>query len=100
MNLVFMQMMKHEIFGCVLASSLWTKGQGRLIHILDFINEEDGQLVLLDADGKIIDHVHVLIYPGSNGEPWWDTKQLLAQINAEILIFHKAHPDCQALFIF
>ena len=76
------------------------KGQGRLIHILDFINEEDGRLVLLDADGKIIEDARVIIYPGSNGDPWWDTKQLLAQIKSAIQIFDEAHPDCQALFVF
>lgn len=54
----------------------------------------------MDADGKIIEDAHVIIYPGSNGDPWWDTKQLLAQIKSAICIFDKAHPDCQALFIF
>ena len=34
---------------------LWKKGQGSLIHVSDFINEEDGWLVLSDADGKIIE---------------------------------------------
>ena len=33
---------------------LWKKSQGRLIHVSDFINEEDGQLVLLDQDGNIL----------------------------------------------
>jgi hypothetical protein len=76
------------------------KGRSRLIHVSDFINEEDGRLVLLDADGKIIEDARVIIYPGSNGDPWWDTKQLLAQIKTAIQIFDKAHPDCQALFVF
>ena len=56
--------------------------------------------MLLDADGKIIEDAQVIIYPGSNGDPWWDTKQLLAQIKSAIQIFDKAHPDCQALFVF
>ena len=34
---------------------LQKKGRGRLILVSDFINEEDGRLVLLDADGKIIE---------------------------------------------
>jgi hypothetical protein len=34
--------------------SLWKKGRGRLIHILNFINEEDGQLILLDENGQTI----------------------------------------------
>jgi hypothetical protein len=76
------------------------KGRGRLIHVSDFINEEDGRLVLMDADGKITEDARVIIYPGSNGDSWWDTKQLLAQITSAIHIFENAHPDCQALFIF
>src|SRR5258708_19735647 len=43
----------------------------------------------------------MIIFPGTNGDPWWDTKQLLEQMqNQEIPIFEHAHPDCQALFIF
>jgi len=80
---------------------LQKKGRGRLIYVSDFINEEDGQLMLLDADGKIIEDAQVIIYLGSNGDPWWDTKQLLAQIKSAIQIFDKAHSDCQALeFVF
>lgn len=56
--------------------------------------------MLLDADGKIIEDACVIIYPGSNRDPWWDTQQLLAQIQSAIQIFDKAHPECQALFIF
>ena len=56
------------------------KGRGQLIHISDFINEEDGWLVLLDDNGQILRDAHKIIYPGSNGDPWWDTKQLLDQI--------------------
>ena len=54
---------------CASEQPLWKKGQGRLTHVSDFINEEDGQLVLLDADGKIIKDGRVIIYPGSNGDP-------------------------------
>jgi hypothetical protein len=91
------------------ARSLWLregeqplrkKGRGRLIHVSDFINEEDGRLVLLDEDGRIIRDARKIIYPGSNGDPWWDTKQLMDQIRSAIEIFETAHPDCQALFIF
>ena len=76
------------------------KGRGRLIHISDFINEIDGRLVLKDANGNIIRDAQKIIYPGSNGDPWWDTEQLLAQTNKAIDIFETAHPDCQALFVF
>ena len=75
-------------------------GWGWLIHISDFINEEDGQLMLLDDNGQILSDAQKIIYPGSNGDLWWDTKQLLDQIQSAIGIFKTAHPDCQALFIF
>ncbi|KAF8237448.1 hypothetical protein L208DRAFT_1389270 [Tricholoma matsutake] len=55
---------------------LWKKGQGRLIHVSYFVNEEDGQL-----------DTQEVIYPSTNRDPWWDTKQL---------IFKSAHPDCES----
>ena len=91
------------------ARSLWLqageqplrkKNRGRLIHVSDFINEEDGRLVLLDQDGNILRDAQKIIYPGSNGDAWWDNEQLMAQIRSAIEIFEAAHPDCQALFIF
>ena len=75
------------------------KGRGRLIHVSDFINE-DGRLVLLDDTGCIIKDACKVIYPGSNGDPWWDTDQLLVQVKSALEIFEAAHPDCQALFVF
>ena len=41
-----------------------------------------------------------IIFPGSNGDDWWDHKQLLAQMDDAISIFEEAHPSCIALFIF
>jgi hypothetical protein len=41
-----------------------------------------------------------IIYPGSNGDAWWDHTQLLAQVERAIEIFEKAHPGCVALFVF
>src|SRR6266481_3114770 len=76
------------------------KSRGRLIHVSDFINEEDGWLVLLDDSGRIVRDARKIIYPGSQGNPWWDNKQLMDQMAAVIEIFDAAHPDCQALFIF
>jgi len=56
---------------------------GRLIHISDFINEEYGQLMFLDDNGKILRDSQKIIYPGSNGDLWWDTKQLLIRYNLQ-----------------
>ncbi|KAF8227164.1 hypothetical protein L208DRAFT_1405913 [Tricholoma matsutake] len=63
-----------------------------LIHVSDFVNKEDGRLVLLDETGRII--------RDAQKNPWWDTKQLMDQIKYAIEIFKSAHPDCEALFIF
>jgi hypothetical protein len=76
------------------------KGRGRLIHVSDFITSKTGRLVLLNDDETIIEDARQIIYPGSNGDPWWDNKQLIAQISRAIKIFEKAHPDCICLFIF
>ena len=41
-----------------------------------------------------------IIYPGVGGDPWWDHKQLLVQVNKAIEIFEEVHPNCIALFVF
>jgi len=82
---------------------LQKKSRGRLIHISDFINEETGQLIIRNDDGNISEgnDARKIIFPGTNGDPWWDTKQLLEQMRTQAIpIFERAHPDCQALFIF
>ena len=56
--------------------------------------------MLLDEKGQIIQDARKIIYPGANGDPWWDTKQLMDQIRSAIEIFEAAHPNCQVLFIF
>ncbi|KAE9399002.1 hypothetical protein BT96DRAFT_957397 [Gymnopus androsaceus JB14] len=79
---------------------LQKKTRGRIIHVSDLINQVNGPLVCRDADGKITRDARKVIYPGSNGDAWWDTEQLLVQMKEAISIFDEAHPDCQALFIF
>jgi len=59
-----------------------------------------GHLILNDAQGNIVDEVQKIIYPGSKGNAWWDTEQLLAQVKHAIEVFEKAHLNCIALFIF
>ncbi|KAJ7715735.1 hypothetical protein B0H16DRAFT_1477153 [Mycena metata] len=78
---------------------LQKKGRGRLIHVSDFITEVSGHLIIRDPAGKILKDARKVIFPGSNGDPWWDTKQLLEQVDNVITIFEKAHPGCQALFM-
>jgi hypothetical protein len=81
-------------------SILWKKGCGRLIHVSDLINQETGLFVIRDQNGAILQDARKIIYLGSNGDPWWNTEQLLAQVKEAIKIFKIAHPESQALFIF
>ncbi|OCH92586.1 hypothetical protein OBBRIDRAFT_811541 [Obba rivulosa] len=36
------------------------------------------------------ENAHKIIYPGSNGDPWWDNKQLLVQIKSTIKIYKES----------
>jgi len=77
------------------------KSRGRIIHPSEFIEPENGRLVVLGKDGEVIKEARQIIYPGSNGDAWWDCEQLIEQVkNKAIPVFEEAHPGCQALFIF
>jgi len=76
------------------------KGRGHLIHVSDFVEEENGRLIIHDEDGNVVKDAHCITYPGSHGDAWWDHAQLLVQVNKAIVIFEEAHPDCIALFVF
>ena len=79
---------------------LQRKGRGRLIHVSDFIEEENGRLIIRNEDGDVVKDARCIIYPGVGGDPWWDHAQLLVQVDKAIAIFEEAHPDCVALFVF
>ena len=79
---------------------LQKKGRGRLIHVSEFINPITGRLAVRDKGGNITDEARKIIYPGSGGDPWWDTNQLLEQVKHAVNVFERAHPKCVALFIF
>ena len=77
------------------------KGRGRIIHVSDFVNEEDSRLILCGADGKIIKDARRIIFPGANGDAWWTHENLLEQVQSTIQIHEEASgPGVQALFIF
>ena len=77
------------------------KGRGRLIHISDFIYEYNGRLVHKDNDGKMLMEARQVIFPGANGDKYWDCDQLLKQVKDKVIpTFEAAHPGCQALFVF
>lgn len=75
------------------------KGRGRLIHVSDFITPLTGRLVQRDIEGNIVQDAREIIYPGANGDPWWDAKQFLAQLARAIEIHKAVHPGKQALFL-
>jgi len=76
------------------------KGRGRIIHVLDFIEEENGRLIVRDQEGVVWKAARCIMYPGSRGNPWWDHAQLLVQVEHAISIFEEAHPRCIGLFLF
>lgn len=75
------------------------KGRGKLIHASAFINPETGRLIYVDKSGNVCDSMKI-IYPGSQGDAWWDTAQLLVQMADAVEVFKLAYPAKQALFIF
>jgi len=79
---------------------LMKKGRGHLIHVSDFIEEENGQLIVHNKDSRVVKDMHCITYPRTHRDAWWDHTQLLAQVDKAISIFEEAHPDCTALFVF
>jgi hypothetical protein len=76
------------------------KGCGQLIHMLDFIKEENGQLIIHNKEGDVVKDVQHIIYSRVGGDAWWDYDQLLVQVDKAILIFEEAHPSYIILFVF
>jgi hypothetical protein len=76
------------------------KGRGRLIHVSDFVEEDNGRLIVCNQEGAVVKDTRCITYPGSAGDPWWDHAQLLMQVDRAIGIFEEAHPNCVALFVF
>ena len=79
---------------------LQRKGHGQLIHILDFIEEENGCLSVHNEEGDVVKDACCIIYPGVGSDPWWDHVQLLVQVDKVIVIFKEVHPDYVTLFVF
>ena len=95
------------LFLCVGRGRLWNdkqmlmkKGRGRIIHMSDFIEEENGCLIVRNRDSAIVRDTRCITYPGANDDAWWDLPQLLKQVKIALPIFEEAHPGCCALFIF
>ncbi|EFP85140.2 uncharacterized protein PGTG_11309 [Puccinia graminis f. sp. tritici CRL 75-36-700-3] len=92
-------------------SEIRSKNAGRLIHISDFILETTGRLHLSPDEFRRSQNENgtkpesndaaTVIYPGSNGDKWWDMDQLCHQVARKAIpIFETTHPNSQAIFIF
>ena len=79
---------------------LMKKGKGCLIHVSDFVEEENGRLIICNESGNMVKDAHCIMYPGAQGDAWWDQPQLLTQVNKACSIFEEAYPECVALFVF
>ena len=76
------------------------KGRGRLIHVSDFVEEDNGRLIVRNQEGVVVKDACCITYLGASGNQWWDLAQLLTQVDQAIDIFEEAHPICVALFLF
>ena len=76
------------------------KGCRQLIYVSDFVEEENGCLIIRDQEGIMQKDAQCITYLGSGGDLWWDHAQLLMQVKWAISIFEEAHPDCIGVFLF
>lgn len=94
-------------------TELRSKNKGRLINISDFIIETTGRLIInpkhveemqlkgLAHEIPTVTDAAVVIYPGANGDKWWDMDQLIDQVKKRTLpIFEALHPHSQGVFVF
>ncbi|CAG8827726.1 14992_t:CDS:2, partial [Cetraspora pellucida] len=83
---------------------LQKKGEGRSIHVSEFLTDICGRLVLPDKmqpSDKFPREACVITYPGKNNDGWWKAEDLINQVtNHAISIFEARFPGCQALFAF
>ncbi|KAL7413687.1 hypothetical protein BDY24DRAFT_389299, partial [Mrakia frigida] len=79
-----------------------SKGEGRLMHVSDFVcaSTDSGRLVKKDSAGNVLEDSRVIIYPGAGGDNWWVMENLLAQLKNTIRLFEELHPNAQALVVF
>jgi len=57
------------------------KGQGRLIHVSDFVEEDNGHLIVCNQEGVVVKDACCITYPGASSDKWWDHDQLLTQVD-------------------
>lgn len=90
---------------------LKSKGNGRGIHVSDWICETTGRLALTpeqiadqmalpEAERLRVFDARKIIYPGKNHDAWWDLEQLRAQTIDAVNIFEYLHPDKIGVWLF
>ncbi|KAH7925369.1 hypothetical protein BV22DRAFT_1011364 [Leucogyrophana mollusca] len=91
--------------------ALKKKGNGRAVHVSDFICETTGRLAL--SPTQIAEQMKLpveqrlksfdarkIIHPGKNHDAWWDLPQLIKQTDNAADIFEYLHPSKVGIFIF
>ena len=87
------------------------KGNGRGVHILDWICEPSGQLVLSPeqvaaqmllpkAKQLRVFYARKIIFPGKGHNAWWNLDQLREQTKDAVDIFEYIHPNRVGIWIF
>lgn len=81
------------------------KGQGRSIHVSDFLCDVSGRLCLTDEEQtqnpNLPAEACVMITPGKNNDGWWTGEDLVKQVvEKAIPIFEAKYPDFVAVFAF
>lgn len=69
------------------------KGQGRAIHISEFLCETIGRLKLSEEEVALVDsefpiEARVMIHPGKNHDGFWNVEQLVVQVKNNCLFRH------------
>jgi len=87
------------------------KGNGRAIHVSDFICKTIGRLKLTDAQIQVqlglspdrrleTFEARKITYPGKGHDSWWDLPQLIQQLKSTIAIFECTHENKIGVFVF
>lgn len=88
------------------------KSQGLSIHVSDFLCESIGRLQLSeeeciinnslpDGERLVYTEACVTMYPGTNRDGWWTSKDVVKQVKERAIpIFERTHPGKVALFMF
>ncbi|KIO02026.1 hypothetical protein M404DRAFT_16178 [Pisolithus tinctorius Marx 270] len=97
-SIVHANELRRQVYVCDGKMPLRKKGQGRAIHISDFIVKENAGLPM-DHQLKCTDTCEI-IYPGKNNDGFWTNEKLVKQVKKAIVIFEYMYPNSVAEFVF